>query len=83
MAETASITVKVADIEPVASFIAKTLRAEAWLRQLTSEQMAALPQPAIAAMQMLQEAVSDLNGGHLPTMAAVLAGPQEGVPEPK
>lgn len=71
------VSVTIADLEPVAGFIVKACRAEAWLRQLTSEQMVTLPEPALAAMQMLQEAVSDLNGGSLPTMAAVLAGPQE------
>jgi hypothetical protein len=56
----------------VTAFIVKVCRAEAWLRQLTVEELAALPDSATAAMTLLQEALKDL-GGHLPTKAEVLA----------
>jgi hypothetical protein len=70
---TVDVAVTIADLEPVAGFIAKACRAEAWLRQLTADQADDLPDVAVAAMSMLQEAVREI-GGYLPTAAAILAG---------
>jgi hypothetical protein len=69
----ATVEVWLSDLEPVAGFIAKACRAEAWTRLVTREQAAELPRPVAAAILLLQGAVADLNGAKLPSMAAVLA----------
>lgn len=68
----ATVELHLMDVDPVLSFIAKSCRAEAWTRLMTSEQAAQLPRPVVAAIHLLQAAVADLNGAALPTMAAVL-----------
>lgn len=66
-----TVSVSIADVEPVSTFIAKALRAEAWLRQLTPDELVALPEPAGMAMELLQRAADELAGEHLPTLAGM------------
>jgi hypothetical protein len=71
-----TVAIYVADLEPVSSFIAKVARAEAWFRQMSADEVLSLPKPALAGFNMLQGAVRDL-AGCVPTMAGILADPQE------
>lgn len=57
------VTVRVADVEPIAGFIARVCRAEALSRQMTTAEAVALPGTAASAIAELQSAVRDL-GGH-------------------
>jgi hypothetical protein len=68
----ATVELHLMDVEPVLVFITRAVRAEAWTQHVTPEQMAALPEPMLAAVLLLQSAVRDL-GGEVPSMAGVLA----------
>lgn len=61
-----TVTLKIADVEPVASFIARVCKAESFLRSMTKEEAVALPDKAVMAMGELQMAVSDLAAAQQP-----------------
>lgn len=60
MAQVARVEVTIADVEPVASFIARVCKASAMMRDMTAVEAAALPGAAAAGMAELQAAVRDL-----------------------
>lgn len=59
----AEVTVRVADVEPVAGFIARVCRADALSRKMTAAEAAALPGTVAEAISELQSAVRDLGHG--------------------
>lgn len=60
MAQIARVEVTIADVEPVASFIARACKADAMIRAMTAAEAAALPGTAAAGIAELQAAVRDL-----------------------
>jgi hypothetical protein len=54
------IEVSVADVQPVASFIARVLAADAMIARMTAVEAAALPGTVAAGIADLQAAVRDL-----------------------
>lgn len=54
------VEVTIADIEPVASFIARALAANALIMKMTADEAAALPGTVAAGIAELQGAVRDL-----------------------
>ena len=56
----ATVTVKMADVEPIAGFITRVCKAESLLRSMTKDEVAALPGKAAHAMVELQSAIRDL-----------------------
>jgi hypothetical protein len=67
------IEIHLVDVEPFTSFVAKVLRAESYLQELTTEESAALPDAAVAGFLLLTQAVREL-GGAVPSKASLLAG---------
>jgi hypothetical protein len=63
------IEVSVADVQPVASFIARVLAADAMIAKMTAAEAAALPGTVAAGIADLQSAVRDLG---LPAPAYVV-----------
>lgn len=70
MATAGRIEVSVADVQPVASFIARVLAADALIAKMTAAEAAALPGTVAAGIADLQSAVRDL--GMLPPPAYVV-----------
>lgn len=60
MARYAVIEVTVADVEPVASFLARVLAANALIMKMTADEAAGLPGTVAAGIAELQGAVRDL-----------------------
>jgi hypothetical protein len=55
------VEVTVSDVEPVASFIARVLAADALIRKMTAAEAAALPGTVAAGIAELQGACRDLS----------------------
>ena len=70
--EPMQVELHLVDVEPFTAFIAKVLRAEAYLQELTAGESAALPDAAVAGILLLSQAVREL-GGAVPSQAALLA----------
>lgn len=60
MAQYATLEVTIADVEPVASFIARVCKADAMLRGMTAQDAADLPGAVVEGIAELQAAVRDL-----------------------
>lgn len=60
MAAVARVEVSIADVEPVAGFIARVLAADAKIRKMTAAEAAALPGTVAEGIMDLQLAVRDL-----------------------
>jgi hypothetical protein len=60
VASYAVVKVTLADVEPVASFIARVLAADALIRKMTAAEAAALPGTVAAGIAELQSALRDL-----------------------
>lgn len=60
MARAAQVEITIADVEPVAAFIARTCKADAMIRRMTATEAAALPGTVAAGIAELQSAVRDL-----------------------
>jgi hypothetical protein len=60
VASVTRVEVTLADVEPVASFIARACKADAMIRDMTSDEAAALPGTVAAGIAELQSAVRDL-----------------------
>ena len=63
----ARVEVTISDVEPVASFIARTIAASAMISQMTVAEAAALPGNVAAGIAELQGAIRDL--GTVPAVA--------------
>src|SRR5580704_8720969 len=68
-----TVEIHLVDVEPFTTFIAKVLRAESYLQELTTAESAALPDAAVAGILLLTQAVREM-GGAVPSKAALLAG---------
>ena len=60
MAKIARVEVTIADIEPVASFIAAVCKADALIRRMSAAEAAELPGDVAAGIAELQAAIRDL-----------------------
>lgn len=60
MAQYATLEVTIADVEPVASFIARVCKADAMIRAMTPQDAADLPGAVVEGITELQSAVRDL-----------------------
>jgi hypothetical protein len=89
VAQVARVEVTLADVQPVARFIASVCRADAMIRSMTKAEAAALPETVAAGVAELQAAVADLGvlrdpgydaGGILPA-GAVRVRNDSGEPE--
>jgi hypothetical protein len=69
VARYAVVKVTLADVEPVASFIARVLAADAPIRKMTAAEAAALPGTVAAGIAELQGACRDLAAGQPPGTA--------------
>lgn len=58
----ATVNLRVADLEPVMSFIVRVCQADAAIKRMTPQEMCAMPEAAILGISMLQSAVRDLGG---------------------
>ena len=70
--EPMQVELHLVDAEPFTTFVAKVLRAESYLQELTTEESAALPDAAVAGILLLSQAVRE-RGGAVPSAAALLA----------
>lgn len=60
MAQVARVEVTLADVEPVARFIAQACKADAMIRRMTAQEAAELPGTVAAGIAELQSAVRHL-----------------------
>ena len=60
MTDVATVTLRVADVEPIASFISRVHKADAMIRGMTAQEAADLPGTVVAGITELQSAVRDL-----------------------
>ena len=60
MASVTRVEVTLADVEPIASFIARACKADAMIRAMTPGEAAGLPGTVAAGIAELQSAVRDL-----------------------
>jgi hypothetical protein len=60
VASVTRVEVTLADVEPVASFIARACKADAMIRDMTADEAAALPGTVAAGIAELQAAVREL-----------------------
>ncbi|HEX3959936.1 MAG TPA: hypothetical protein VHZ03_25425 [Trebonia sp.] len=72
MAQYATLEVTIADVEPVAGFIARVCRADAMIRAMTAQDAAGLPGTVAAGLAELQSAIRDL--GVVPVREALGSG---------
>jgi hypothetical protein len=74
VAQVARVEVTIADVEPIARFIARVCKAGAMMRDMTAGEAAALPGAAAAGIAELQAAVRDLGVSADPVVIGASAG---------